>query len=158
MREWIADGGDRAELFIGSKIGPGGACWPLGHNESITQAKMIVGFYDELNSSAGRSPPAVGSVGQLDTLLIHWPVNGLPANTLLGPPGRMPWPCGCATGSSIPTTDPACDLSLPTYDERGCRVRQPFHHCGPSFAHFSAPPHLTHAVCYLYLVSMLVGC
>jgi len=76
MREWIADGGDRAELFIGSKVGPGGACWPLGYNESISQAKMILGYYNQLNSTAGRSPPAVASVGQLDTLLVHWPVNG----------------------------------------------------------------------------------
>jgi hypothetical protein len=41
MREWMAadpQTNKREELFIGSKIGPGGGCWPLGYNESIAQA------------------------------------------------------------------------------------------------------------------------
>ena len=45
MREWMASSpvsNRREELFIGSKIGPGGACWPLGYNQSIAQAKMII--------------------------------------------------------------------------------------------------------------------
>jgi diketogulonate reductase-like aldo/keto reductase len=119
MREWIADGGDRAELFIGSKVGPGGACWPLGYNESISQAKMILGYYNQLNSTAGRSPPAVASVGQLDTLLVHWPVNGQRGGAVSG---QNTMPCSVPNGHSIPTTDKFCDFALATYDERECRV------------------------------------
>ena len=52
MREWMASdpaANRRADLFIGSKIGPGGACWPLGYKESINQAKMILGYYNSLS-------------------------------------------------------------------------------------------------------------
>jgi|EP01043_Picozoa_sp_COSAG02_P014793 diketogulonate reductase-like aldo/keto reductase len=110
MREWMAgDAANRREdLFIASKIGPGGACWPLGYNESINQAKMILDYYNQLPS-----PMPTPNITQLDLLLIHWPIN-----------------CGpCAVGSAhghcprtIPTTDPACDVAQPTYDEKGCRI------------------------------------
>ena len=106
MREWMAsDAANRREdLFIGSKIGPGGACWPLGYNESINQARMILGYYNSL-------PPVspAPNITQLDLLLVHWPVN-------YGPCPQQP---GKGT---IPTTDPLCDANLPSYDERGCRV------------------------------------
>ena len=106
MREWMAADpatNTRADLFIASKIGPGGACWPLGYNESINQAKMIVGYYNALPSVA---PTA--NITQLDLLLIHWPVNYGPC-AINRPPG-------------IPTTDPLCNAGAPTYDERACRV------------------------------------
>lgn len=107
MREWMASdpaANRRADLFIGSKIGPGGACWPLGYNESINQAKMILGYYNSL-------PPVspAPNITQLDLLLVHWPVNS----------GPCPHQPGKGT---IPTTDPLCDANLPSYDERGCRI------------------------------------
>ena len=46
MREWMASAPEtnkRSDLFIGTKIGPGGGCWPLGYNESIAQAKIAQG-------------------------------------------------------------------------------------------------------------------
>lgn len=112
MREWMAaspKANRRADLFIETKIGPGGGCWPLGYNESIAQAKMIIDSYNELPSS---SP--TNNITQLDLLLIHWPIN-----------------CGaCAIRSTadghcsntIPTTDPFCNVKSPTYSEKGCRI------------------------------------
>lgn len=44
---------------------------PLGYNESIAQAKMILGFYNELPST--QMPTT--NITQLDMLIIHWPVN-----------------------------------------------------------------------------------
>ena len=103
MREWMAsDAANRREdLFIGSKIGPGGACWPLGYNESINQARMILGYYNSL-------PPVspAPNITQLDLLLVHWPVN-------YGPCPQQP---GKGT---IPTTDPLCDANLPAYLSAG---------------------------------------
>ena len=93
---------------------------------------MILGYYNQLNSTPGRSPPAVASIGQLDTLLVHWPVNGCKDEACGGEPAAAAaaaaapgWggiPCPMPDGRSIPTTDRACDLALPSYDERGCRV------------------------------------
>jgi diketogulonate reductase-like aldo/keto reductase len=111
MRQWMAETGSRrSELFIGSKIGPGGACFPLGFNESIAQAKAIIGYYNELPIPHSANST---NITQLDTLLVHWPVNG--------PAGKIP--CNLPAGArSIPTTDPACDMALPTFDEKGCRI------------------------------------
>jgi alpha-L-fucosidase len=106
MREWMAaDPAEhqRSSLFIGSKIGPGGACWPLGYNESIAQANMILGYYNALPSIM-----PTPNITQLDVLLVHWPTNFGPCS-IHGPPG-------------IPTTDPLCNAGLPTYSERGCRI------------------------------------
>ena len=106
MREWIAAdpaNNQRSELFIASKIGPGGACWPLGYNESIAQAKMIIGYYNQLPS-----PMPTTNITQLDLLLIHWPVNFGPCSI-----GKLP---------GIPTTDPLCNGTLPSYDEKACRI------------------------------------
>ena len=74
MREWMASdpaANTREDLFIASKIGPGGAAWPLGFNESINQAKMILGYYNELPS---QSPSPTSNITHLDLLLVHWPV------------------------------------------------------------------------------------
>eukprot|EP00039_Didymoeca_costata_P030638 m.30672 g.30672 ORF g.30672 m.30672 type:complete len:349 (-) comp8226_c0_seq1:25-1071(-) len=91
----ILDSGiPRNEVFITSKTGPGGLCWPLGYNETINQAKEIVKNY---------------STTYVDLLLIHWPVNYGPC------PIHGPKP-------SIPTTDPYCDTGLPSYDEKECRL------------------------------------
>lgn len=106
MREWMAARPaehPRSSLFIGSKIGPGGACWPLGYNESISQAKMIIESYNALPSNM-----PTPNITQLDVLLVHWPTNFGPCS-IHGPPG-------------IPTTDPLCNAALPTYSERGCRI------------------------------------
>jgi diketogulonate reductase-like aldo/keto reductase len=106
MREWMAAdpaNHKRSELFIGSKIGPGGACWPLGYNESIAQAKMIITYYNSLPS-----PMPTVNITRLDLLLIHWPVNY--------------GPCSIPGPNTIPTTDPLCDSKLPSYDEKGCRI------------------------------------
>jgi len=86
----------RSEAFIVSKTGPGGLCWPLGYNETLQQAAAIAANY---------------STTYVDLLLLHWPVNFGPCK-YHGPPAT----------SSIPTTDPLCDLALPTYDEAGCRL------------------------------------
>ena len=117
MREWMSSDprlNTRDSLFLGTKIGPGGACWPLGYNESIAQAKTILGYYNQLPSSAP-SP----NITKLDLLMIHWPINCGPC--AIG--GRIPsaTPDGhCPT--TIPTTDPFCDSALPTYGERACRI------------------------------------
>ena len=45
MREWLnqpGSGNARGDLFIESKIGPGGACFPLGYDEAVSQAHGIV--------------------------------------------------------------------------------------------------------------------
>ena len=43
MREWMnTTGSQRSELFIGSKIGPGGLAFPLGFNESQNQARRMI--------------------------------------------------------------------------------------------------------------------
>jgi diketogulonate reductase-like aldo/keto reductase len=78
-----------------------GACFPLGYNESIQQAKAIIGYYNSLQ-------PSKNAITQLDLLLVHWPVNY--------------GPCPLPAGKTIPTTDPACNNALPTYNERTCRV------------------------------------
>jgi aryl-alcohol dehydrogenase-like predicted oxidoreductase len=85
------------------QVGPGGACFPLGRNESIEQAKEIIQSYNQLTPSTG---PAIT---ELDLLLVHWPVNYGPCSV----------PAGHKT---IPTTDLACDAALPSYDERTCRI------------------------------------
>ena len=98
MREWMnRTGRPRKELFIGSKIGPGGLAFPLGFNESQEQARQIIANY-----SCG---------GYIDVLLVHWPTNYGPCK--YRGPGR---------GGSIPTTDPLCDLNSTSYSEVGCRV------------------------------------
>ena len=47
MREWLnqpGSGNARGDLFIESKIGPGGACFPLGYDEAVSQAHGIVRY------------------------------------------------------------------------------------------------------------------
>ena len=57
----IKDSGvPREDVFIVSKTGPGGLAWPLGYNETISQAEEIVANY---------------STTYVDLLLVHWPVN-----------------------------------------------------------------------------------
>lgn len=89
----------RSDLFIVSKIGPGGLSFPLGFNESQMQARGIVANY----SGGSRMITAV------DLLLVHWPVNYGPCSY------HGPKP-------SVPTTDVLCDTSLATYSEKGCRI------------------------------------
>jgi len=104
MREWMVGGGSpRSDLFIVSKAGPGGACFPMGYNESIQQARTIIDYYNQVSVQGS------ANITQLDLLLVHWPVN-------YGPCGPLP------KGATIPTTDVLCDNALPTYDEAGCRL------------------------------------
>lgn len=84
----------REDVFIVSKTGPGGLPYPLGYNETHDQAKQIVANY---------------SLEYVDLILIHWPVNYGPCSY------RGPKP-------SIPTTDPACNTELDSYNERECRL------------------------------------
>lgn len=84
----------RSEIFITSKIGPGGLAWPLGYNETLEQAQQIVANY---------------STTHIDLLLIHWPTNYGPCSF------HGPKP-------SIPTTDPACDTAQSTYSAKECRL------------------------------------
>ena len=106
MREWMVGGGSpRSDLFIVSKAGPGGACFPMGYNESIQQARTIIDYYNQVSVQGS------ANITQLDLLLVHWPVNYGPCK-YHGPP----------KGQSIPTTDPLCDTALPSYDEKGCRL------------------------------------
>jgi len=70
---------------------------------------MIIGYYNQLPSSV---PTA--NVTELDLLLIHWPINCGPCAVPGTPDGHCP--------TTIPTTDPACDVKLPTYSEKGCRI------------------------------------
>merc|ERR1711971_481408 len=92
----------RNQIFITSKTGPGGLCFPIGYNETLRQAEEIL---------RSLSTPYV------DLLLVHWPVNW------------DPWaPEGCPNGTgapevrSIPTTDPLCDTALASFSERACRL------------------------------------
>jgi diketogulonate reductase-like aldo/keto reductase len=83
----------RREVFVTSKIGPGGVPFPLGYNETKSQAKRILA---DLDSS------------YVDLLLIHEPFSY--------------WPDPQAA-QRAPSSDPACDLRSPaTYSERGCRL------------------------------------
>ena len=83
----------RSEVFVTSKIGPGGVPFALGFNETKIQAKQILA---DLGSS------------YVDLLLIHEPFSY--------------WPDPQAA-QRAPSTDPACDLRAPgTYSERGCRL------------------------------------
>eukprot|EP00041_Stephanoeca_diplocostata_P023807 m.592665 g.592665 ORF g.592665 m.592665 type:complete len:717 (-) comp22391_c0_seq19:490-2640(-) len=84
----------RKDIFIESKIGPGGLAWPLGYNETLSQAREILQNY---------------STTYVDLLLIHWPTNYGPCSY------HGPKP-------SIPTTDPLCDTALSSYNETGCRL------------------------------------
>jgi len=94
-RAGLCQGSERSSIFIGSKIGPGGLSFPLGHDEAINQVKGIVANY-----SCG---------GHVDLVLIHWPFNYGPCSY------HGPKP-------SIPTTDPLCDTAKPQYSESGCRI------------------------------------
>ena len=83
----------RHEVFVASKVGPGGVPFALGYNETKAQAKRILA---DLNSD------------YVDLLLVHEPFSY--------------WPDPEAA-SRAPSTDPACDLRSPaTYSERGCRL------------------------------------
>lgn len=85
----------RSSIFIGSKIGPGGLPFPLGHDEAIDQVKGIVANY------------SCGS--HVDLVLIHWPLKCGPCSY------HGPKP-------SILTTDPLCDTAKPQYSESSCRI------------------------------------
>ena len=83
----------RHEVFVTSKIGPGGVPFPLGFNETMAQAKRIL---SDISSD------------YVDLLLVHEPFSY--------------WP-NPEAAQRAPSTDPACNLSSPsTYSERGCRL------------------------------------
>jgi len=96
-RAGLCDQSTRSSVFIGTKIGPGGLSFPLGHDEAINQVKGIVANY------------SCGSPARVDLVLIHWPFNYGPCSY----PGPKP---------SIPTTDPLCDTAKSQYSESGCRI------------------------------------
>lgn len=86
-------GVSRHEVFVASKVGPGGVPFALGYNETKLQAKQILA---DLDSS------------YVDLLLVHEPFSY--------------WP-GPEAARRAPSTDPACDIRSPaTYTERGCRL------------------------------------
>ncbi len=88
-----ASGVNRSDVFIVSKIGPGGLPYPLGFNETLSQAAQILA---ELNDT------------YVDLLLVHEPFS------------YWPDPSGAALS---PSTDPACNLTdAQHYSERGCRL------------------------------------
>lgn len=108
MREWMASAPEtnkRSDLFIGTKIGPGGGCWPLGYNESIAQAKMIIGYYNQLPSQL---PTA--NITQVDLLMVHWPINCGPCAVPVRR-GTMCARCFCAPQSANPA---GCSAPPPT--------------------------------------------
>lgn len=83
----------RHEVFVASKVGPGGVPFALGYNETKAQAEQILA---DLRSD------------YVDLLLVHEPFSY--------------WP-DPAAARQAPSTDPACDLRSPaTYSERGCRL------------------------------------
>ena len=92
-RAVAASGVPRSEIFIVSKTGPGGLCYPLGYNETLSQARGIA-------ANLSTTP---------DLLLIHWPTNYGPC-AIHGP------------HQTIPTSDPLCDIKKSSYSEAGCRV------------------------------------
>ena len=87
-----ASGVPRNEVFVVSKVGPGGLPLALGFNETLSQAKRIL---EDLNSS------------HVDLLLVHEPFT------------YWPNPSGAAKS---PSTDPACNLSSVQYSESSCRL------------------------------------
>lgn len=83
----------RSEVFVTSKIGPGGVPFALGFNETFAQAARILA---DLGSE------------YVDLLLVHEPFSYWPQPQ---------------DAQRAPSTDPACDLGSPnTYTETGCRL------------------------------------
>jgi len=82
----------RAEVFIVSKVGPGGLPLPLGYNETLAQAKQILA---DLNDT------------YVDLLLVHEPFS------------YWPDPSGAAKS---PSSDPSCNLTSAQYSAKGCRL------------------------------------
>lgn len=87
-----ASGVNRSDVFLVSKIGPGGLPLPLGYNETLKQAAQILA---ELNDT------------YIDLLLVHEPFSY--------------WPDPSAAARA-PSTDPACNLTNPKYSTSGCRL------------------------------------
>ena len=87
-----ASGVPRAEVFLTSKVGPGGVAFPLGYNETLAQAARIL---NDFNTS------------YVDLLLVHEPFSY--------------WPSPDAA-SKAPSTDPACAVGRGSYSERDCRL------------------------------------
>ena len=87
-----ASGVSRRDVFVVSKIGPGGLPLPLGFNETLSQAAQIL---NDLGST------------YIDLLLVHEPFS------------YWPDPSGAAHATS---TDPACNLTNDHYSARGCRL------------------------------------
>jgi 2,5-diketo-D-gluconate reductase A len=87
-----ASGVNRRDVFVTSKIGPGGLPLPLGHNETLAQAARILA---DLNDS------------YVDLLLVHEPFSY--------------WPDPSAA-SKAPSSDAACNLRDPRYSPTQCRL------------------------------------
>ena len=86
-------GVSRSDVFVTSKVGPGGVPFPLGFNETMAQAKRIL---SDISSE------------YVDLLLVHEPFS------------YWQFP---EAARRAPSADPACDLGSPsTYSERGCRL------------------------------------
>ena len=88
-----ASGVPRAEVFLTSKVGPGGVPFALGYNETLAQAARILADL--------RTP-------YVDLLLVHEPFSY--------------WPSPDAAARA-PSTDPACAVGGGGgYSESGCRL------------------------------------
>ena len=84
----------REDVFITSKVGPGGLPYPLGYNDTLRQAAQILA---DLNTT------------YVDLLLVHEPFSY--------------WPTPSAA-SRAPSSDPACaGPGSPTYEPSGKRCR-----------------------------------
>jgi diketogulonate reductase-like aldo/keto reductase len=82
----------RADVFVTSKIGPGGLPYALGYNETLAQAERIL---QDLQSP------------YVDLLLVHEPFSY--------------WPSPAAAGRA-PSSDPACAVGGPLYNATACRL------------------------------------
>ena len=87
-----ASGVPRAEVFLTSKVGPGGVPFALGYNETLAQAARIL---SDLRTK------------YVDLLLVHEPFSY--------------WPTPDAAARA-PSTDPACAVGGGRYSERECRL------------------------------------
>ena len=87
-----ASGVPRGEIFVVSKIGPGGLPLALGYNETLHQARRILSDLKDTH---------------VDLLLVHEPFTY--------------WPDPSAAVKA-PSSDPSCNLTNARYSERECRV------------------------------------